>query len=247
MNPNAQLQFANAADMSRAWQIPAAETVKIKDTSTGRYAIVAVAFGLLFGITVAATTGNGISAVGSPDVASADSIAANAGSQVVSQHALAVAPHAQAGGQRIASASPALVTVNLQRVVSHRSAAHYRRHGAHRTAARKIALVMPAVVQAIVNVPAPASSLPASEQTKTNEVVAASYVMEGDATVADFNATTGMIETDEGKTFMLDKAETLIVAEPLGDYHRNVHYRCDQAGNCTLRGAGVVVSNAKLT
>ena len=46
MNMNAQLQFADAADASKLWQIPDAETLRIKDDSTFRYAVVAVAFGL---------------------------------------------------------------------------------------------------------------------------------------------------------------------------------------------------------
>ena len=71
--------------------------------------------------------------------------------------------------------------------------------------------------------------------------------MEGDATVADFDSSSGMIQTDEGKTFLIGTPAGVSNAGPWQDYHRNVHYRCDQSGNCTISGAGVVVSNAKLT
>lgn len=77
--------------------------------------------------------------------------------------------------------------------------------------------------------------------------MAVSFFVEGDATVADFDSSSGMIQTDEGKTFLIGMPAGVSNGGPWQDYHRNVHYRCDQSGNCTISGAGVTVSNAKLT
>jgi hypothetical protein len=71
--------------------------------------------------------------------------------------------------------------------------------------------------------------------------------MEGDANVAEFDSSSGIIQTDAGKTFLIGIPADARNAAPWQDYHRNVHYRCDQSGNCTISGAGLVVPNAKLT
>jgi hypothetical protein len=74
-----------------------------------------------------------------------------------------------------------------------------------------------------------------------------SFSMEGDVTVADYDASAGMIETHEGKTFVIDTTVGESNATSWQDYHANVHYRCDQTGNCTIMRTGAVVVNAKLT
>jgi hypothetical protein len=63
--------------------------------------------------------------------------------------------------------------------------------------------------------------------------------IEGDATVASFNDSTGKIETYEGSTFMLASASTGGSAIAWDDFPFNVHYRCDESGQCTMvhRGA----------
>jgi hypothetical protein len=69
--------------------------------------------------------------------------------------------------------------------------------------------------------------------------------IEGDATVANYDAGTGAIQTYEGSNFLLAKA-----AEPSPipweDFPFNVHYRCDESGNCTLVHHGAA-ANARLT
>jgi hypothetical protein len=72
------------------------------------------------------------------------------------------------------------------------------------------------------------------------------FMVEGDATVSDFDANTGMVETRDGKTFSIGKAITASYANSWQDYFGHVHYRCDPGGNCTLSRAGVVVPNAKM-
>jgi hypothetical protein len=72
------------------------------------------------------------------------------------------------------------------------------------------------------------------------------FYSEGDATVVDYNAVSGTIETDDGRSFQIGATVSASNAVPWGDYHANVHYRCDQNGNCTLIRTGVVALNARL-
>jgi hypothetical protein len=69
--------------------------------------------------------------------------------------------------------------------------------------------------------------------------------IEGDVTIANYDAGTGAIQTYEGSNFLLAKAEEPS-AIPWQDYPFNVHYRCDESGNCTLVRHGATAS-ARLT
>lgn len=69
--------------------------------------------------------------------------------------------------------------------------------------------------------------------------------IEGDVTVADYDAGTGAIQTYEGSNFLLAKASEP-GAIPWQDFPFNVHYRCDGSGNCTLVHHGATAS-ARLT
>jgi hypothetical protein len=92
--------------------------------------------------------------------------------------------------------------------------------------------------------PVPLPDSRASRPAQSNTVP---FFMEGDANVAEFDSSSGIIQTDAGKTFLIGIPADARNAAPWQDYHRNVHYRCDQSGNCTISGAGLVVPNAKLT
>jgi 5-enolpyruvylshikimate-3-phosphate synthase len=70
------------------------------------------------------------------------------------------------------------------------------------------------------------------------------FTIEGDATEASYNASAGLIETYEGVTFTLDKTASGAGVIALLDYPANIHYRCNQVGNCTLVRAGAVVLSA---
>jgi hypothetical protein len=90
----------------------------------------------------------------------------------------------------------------------------------------------------------------ASENAKTADAVAvrpASFSIEGDVTVAGYDALAGMIETREGKTFSVARAADESNGIPWADSLSNVHYRCDQSGNCTLFHGGWSVTNARMT
>ncbi|HVN93657.1 MAG TPA: hypothetical protein VMT38_08175 [Terracidiphilus sp.] len=69
---------------------------------------------------------------------------------------------------------------------------------------------------------------------------------EGDLTVEDFNASTGTVETSDGKTFVLGTTVASANAATWESYRSEVHYRCDQNGSCMLMRAGVVAPDARL-
>jgi hypothetical protein len=72
------------------------------------------------------------------------------------------------------------------------------------------------------------------------------FYSEGDVTVADFNATMGTIETYEGKTFSMGGTASAAASSALEDSGLSIHYRCDQAGNCSLYSAGKTMQNVRL-
>ena len=87
---------------------------------------------------------------------------------------------------------------------------------------------------------AAASAAPAPAAT------AYKFFSEGDVTVADFDATTGTIESYEGRTFVLNSTTVTLAGAALEDSGSSVHYRCDQSGSCTLMRAGLVMQNVRL-
>jgi hypothetical protein len=58
--------------------------------------------------------------------------------------------------------------------------------------------------------------------------------IEGEVTVANYDVAAGKIQTYEGSNFLLDRTSAGSSAIPWQDFPFNVHYRCDEAGNCTL-------------
>jgi hypothetical protein len=63
--------------------------------------------------------------------------------------------------------------------------------------------------------------------------------IQGDVTVANYNATTGTVQTYEGETYQLATNSSSTNSIAWQDYPFNVHYRCDGGGNCMLSHAGV--------
>jgi hypothetical protein len=252
MNMNAQLQFADAADASKLWQIPDAETLRIKDDSTFRYAVVAVAFGLLFGVTIAATAGSTMGPSAPFSTVSADaSTAPLASPQVMKSTPAAPANTAKSVpvlANRKANAGPAAASLPaaVKTTVLHKSFASHHRRSSRRAFVVRASFSRHPSMESPKATSAPAPP-PFTVETSQSAPASYGFFTEGDATVADFDASTGMIETDQGKTFLIDKSAGDSYAGPWQDYHRNVHYRCDQMGNCTISGAGVVVPNARLT
>ncbi len=249
MTTNAQAQFADVNDVNLTWQIPEAETLRIKDDSTIRYAAAAAAFGLVFGVALAATSGYVLVPPSSPAQASTVSTTPVVAASVASPSAHAVSHHSQTINPAIAKSSSSVLPVALKTSVNRKSSATHHRHGARRASAKRFSFTSHRSEAFLKIPPAPSARVPApvSMESRTVQALAVSFFMEGDATVADFDSSSGMIQTDEGKSFLIGMPAGVSSAGPWQDYHRNVHYRCDQSGNCTISGAGVVVPNAKLT
>jgi hypothetical protein len=89
------------------------------------------------------------------------------------------------------------------------------------------------------------TSAVAPEVTENN-AQSAELTTEGDLSVADFDATTGTVETREGKSFSVTTAGADGNTLAWQDYAGNIHYRCTQAGSCTLSGAGIGAASARL-
>jgi hypothetical protein len=248
MTTNAQAQFADMNEVNLTWQIPEAETLRIKDDSTIRYAAAAVAFGLVFGVALAAVLGNAALPISSPSQTSVVSTAAVVPGQVAPRAGHALPQHSQTSKQAVSASPSSVLPVALKTSVNHKSSTAHRRHGVRKASFTRISFNPRSLKPSFRMAPAPAPApFTASLATRQAEQLTAAFFMEGDATVADFDSSSGMIQTDEGKTFIIGMPAGVSSAGPWQDYHRNVHYRCDQSGNCTISGAGVVVSNAKLT
>jgi hypothetical protein len=246
MPTNAQLQFADVNEVNLAWQIPEAETLRIKDDSTVRYAAAAVAFGLVFGVALAAVAGNALVPPSSPSEMPVVSGAAVVPGQVAPRAGHDLSHHSQTSKQAITASPSSVIPVALKTSVNRKSSAAHRHHGVRKPAALRISFTAQRSNTFLKIAPAP-EPIPVNLESTSAQVLNVSFFMEGDATVADFDSSSGMIQTDEGKTFLIGMPAGVSNAGPWQDYHRNVHYRCDQSGNCTISGAGVVVSNAKLT
>jgi hypothetical protein len=62
--------------------------------------------------------------------------------------------------------------------------------------------------------------------------------IQGDNTVANYDAATGTIQTYEGETYVLAQAASEGNGVQWQNYPINIHYRCDNEGNCTLSHGG---------
>jgi hypothetical protein len=72
-------------------------------------------------------------------------------------------------------------------------------------------------------------------------------MIEGDVTVAGYDPAASTIETREGMNFVIDRTVGERNASLLEDSPGSFHYRCDQAGSCTLVHAGLAFSAARLS
>lgn len=93
--------------------------------------------------------------------------------------------------------------------------------------------------------PAPPTALNTTQWGLDTPAPANLYT-EGVLTVTDYSASTGEIQTSDGKTFALGTTVAAGNATSWESYRSDVHYRCDQNGSCVLMRAGVVAPSAKL-
>jgi len=75
----------------------------------------------------------------------------------------------------------------------------------------------------------------------------AGFTVEGNLTVLSIDPSEGIVQTYEGESFALGKpaGDTTMVAWLQNP--ADLHYRCDQSGNCTLGHGRVLVATAKRT
>jgi hypothetical protein len=122
---------------------------------------------------------------------------------------------------------------------------HQPSYALHQSAAPKPAALKPVSTHvstsATVTVTTPV--LPVIPDTATQNYT---FFSEGDATVADFDASMGKIETYDGRTFVLGATAAASAPASLQDSGSSVHYRCDQNGSCTLFRAGLVMQNVRM-
>lgn len=69
---------------------------------------------------------------------------------------------------------------------------------------------------------------------------APAFFIEGDDSIALYDASTGTIETNANRVFLIDRtsAEANALNQKAVDFPLDMHYRCDQNGNCLLRSRG---------
>ncbi|MGC9222679.1 MAG: hypothetical protein ACP5E2_02065 [Terracidiphilus sp.] len=79
-----------------------------------------------------------------------------------------------------------------------------------------------------------------------NEAAPSAVFVEGDFTVASYDASHGTIETNDGRTFAVGMTVVAGSASTWDDSGSNVHYRCNPTGVCTLSGSGIFAPNARL-
>lgn len=121
------------------------------------------------------------------------------------------------------------------------SSSHKRRHGRlrrHRAHVRHRHPTIPKPVESSV------AALQVEEPKPPVMEQDFSFMIEGSATITNYDATMGMIETFEGEAFTLDKPAIAGTVSWL-DYPAGLQYRCDQSWNCTLFGSGGMSISAR--
>jgi hypothetical protein len=133
------------------------------------------------------------------------------------------------------------VTVSLEHRAVHsltprkRHLARHWHHARHRLHTSLLATI-PAAAPSVFDVPTP-------------DLSAKPFVfnVEGDVSLANFDALSKTIDTYEGESFALNQAPSGSSDIAWQESVPNIHYRCDQSGNCDLVRAGQAFLNSKRT
>ncbi len=70
--------------------------------------------------------------------------------------------------------------------------------------------------------------------------------IEGDDAIVWYDAAAGVVETSAGKALLVDRTNAGINSLKGREFPVDIHYRCDQTGNCTFAGIGLGVQHARL-
>jgi hypothetical protein len=213
------------------------------------FAVIGTALGLLTGIAAAAGPWGGNTAVMANDATPVITTAAVT-SAPVDQHAVpARFVQGQLSKHAPETAASLLFRTSLETTISHHKAVEPVSHVAAssfvKNAIQPRTEVAPAAIVPVAPVAAAIAMSTAMESTESVSKPAG-MMIEGDLTVADFDASTGTVETREGKSFSVNEAGSDGNTLAWQDYAGHVHYRCTQSGSCTLAGSGVTASGAKL-
>ena len=92
-----------------------------------------------------------------------------------------------------------------------------------------------------------ASKLSAEKKTRKEPAPLAPRIdIEGDDAIVWYDASAGIVETSAGKALQVDRTNAGINSLKGREFPVDIHYRCDQAGNCTFAGIGLGVQHARL-
>jgi hypothetical protein len=213
-------------------------------TSAYGYVAGAAGLGLVLGVAMAIASSHGRPAA--PQVAESTSVHTS-GLAMMPASYLASAPTLLSKVEPRKKAPAVLMTVSAKHMRKHASAR--RKHGLHklldwkkdnrsRKGARRAEYVSPNAVAQTQDQP-PVADGPTALQMANAAAASGPFflVIQGDATVANYDAATGRIQTYEGETYLLAKAgDTNGISWQ--DYPFNVHYSCDELGSCTLSHGG---------
>jgi len=72
------------------------------------------------------------------------------------------------------------------------------------------------------------------------------FFIEGDDSIVEYDAAGGIIATGGRKIFAIDKSGAEAALLRGSDFPMRIHYRCDQAGNCTLMSQGAGTLHTRL-
>ncbi|MGD0891509.1 MAG: hypothetical protein ABR923_08245 [Terracidiphilus sp.] len=209
------------------------------------FGMMGTALGLLAGIAAAANPWSGNTTVMANDSVQMSASAAGSG-RSVNLHTLKTHSIQTPVSQTMATtAAPVPVSASLEASLPHIPAAVPMHHTAFKSIVKSEVPSETATVAMTSAAEAPAAPAPAP--MAVNSVAAApettsrpaSVMIEGDLTMADFDASTGTVETREGRSFTVSQAGSDGNTLSWQDYSGNVHYRCTQAGDCTLSGSGI--------
>jgi hypothetical protein len=128
----------------------------------------------------------------------------------------------------------------------HKVAVRKKHFGRRRVHIRHRLRAVPKTV-ADAKLPSNVTALDSSDAVELPASIPSAFTVYGEVTVFSYDSTAGIIETYEGETFALDKTQSASGALPWDEYVPDIHYGCDQFGNCTLNPGGGVVLNAKRT
>jgi hypothetical protein len=90
------------------------------------------------------------------------------------------------------------------------------------------------------------ASSPAKKKAKKPAPNTVVFFIEGDDSIVEFDAASGIIETRGRKTFAIDRSGAEAAVLKGGDLPMRIHYRCDQTGNCALTSQGAGVLHTRL-